>query len=98
LHSCHLYSIRLRLDRLTITRDEFIDRLEERGVGASVHFIPIPLHPAFRHLSDDPVQDFPRAMALYPRLISLPIYASLSEEQIAHVANSVIAIARDTAR
>lgn len=97
-HSCHLYSIRLRLDRIRIARDEFIDRLAERAVTASVHFIPIPLHPAFRHLSADPAQDLPRAMALYPRLISLPIYASLSEEQVAYVADSVIAIARGAAR
>ncbi len=47
-HAWHLYSIRLRLETLAIGRDEFIVELRERGVGTSVHFIPIPLHPFFQ--------------------------------------------------
>jgi perosamine synthetase len=102
-HSCHLYSIRLKLDRLRIGRDEFIELLAQRGVSASVHFIPIPLHPAFAalsagHLSNAPARDFPRCMALYPRLISLPVYASLDAEQVAYVASAVVAIAREARR
>ena len=46
-HAWHLYTLRLNLDRLAIGRDEFIEQLKERGVGTSVHFIPIPLHPFF---------------------------------------------------
>ncbi len=88
-HSCHLYSIRLNLPKLRMIRDEFMERLEARGVSASVHFIPIPLHPAYQRLS----ADLPRTMALYPRLVSLPIYPSLTHDQAEYVADSVIAVA-----
>ena len=48
LHAWHLYVLRLNLDRLHIDRAEFIRRLRESNIGASVHFIPIPLHRAYR--------------------------------------------------
>lgn len=97
-HSCHLYSIRLNLDKLSLTRDQFIERLAALGVAASVHFIPIPLHRAFARLSSDPAREFPQALGLYQRLISLPIYGSLTAEQTKYVADAVTAIARDARR
>ena len=93
-HSCHLYSIRLNPAKLGFSRDEFMIRLEARGVSASVHFIPVPLHRAFAQLCANPAHEYPRAMALFPRLISLPIYASLTPEQAEYVADAVIAVAR----
>jgi dTDP-4-amino-4,6-dideoxygalactose transaminase len=49
-HAWHLYILRLNLHRLKIDRDEFIRELRGRGIGTSVHFIPIPLHPFFAQL------------------------------------------------
>ena len=87
-HAWHLYILRLNLDRLRIDRDEFIRRLRRRGIGASVHFIPIPLHSYYAGL---PLAAYscPRALALYPRLVSLPLYPALTEDQVYHIANSV---------
>ena len=48
LHSWHLYVIRLRLERLTIDRARFVEELKGRGIGTSVHFIPLHLHPYYR--------------------------------------------------
>lgn len=48
-HAWHLYIIRLHLDQLTVSRDEFVALLAERGVGSSVHFRPIPMHSWFAH-------------------------------------------------
>ena len=47
-HAWHLYILRLNLDQLNIDRQGFITSLRNKGVGTSVHFIPIPLHPYFR--------------------------------------------------
>jgi len=88
-HAWHLYSLRLNLDALDITRDEFIQRLNERGVGTSVHFIPIPMHPAYKAIASRPENACPRAMSLYPRLISLPLYPSMTLSQVEYVAKSV---------
>jgi dTDP-4-amino-4,6-dideoxygalactose transaminase len=93
-HAWHLYIIRLNLEKLAIGRDEFIDALRERGIGASVHFIPIPRHPFFAPFAHRPENSCPRAAALYPRLISIPLYPAMTEAQIEYVARSVAEIAR----
>lgn len=93
-HAWHLYVLRLRLDRLRISRAEFIQRLESHGIGASVHFIPIPLHPFFRRYARRPCNACPNALKLYPRLVSLPLYPAMTEEQIVYVAETARAIAR----
>jgi dTDP-4-amino-4,6-dideoxygalactose transaminase len=87
-HAWHLYAIRLNLDKLSIDRKEFIIQLHQRGIGTSVHFIPIPLHPFFARLNLVGAE-CPAARALYPRLVSLPLYPAMSEEQVHQVARSV---------
>jgi dTDP-4-amino-4,6-dideoxygalactose transaminase len=93
-HSWHLYMLRLNLDQLDINRDEFIVELTKLGIGTSVHFIPIPLHPFFASLKGRPENQCPQALALYPRLISLPLYPDMTEIQIESVTDSVKQIAR----
>src|SRR3954469_7862656 len=92
-HAWHLYSLRLNLGALDITRDEFIEQLGKRGVGTSVHFIPIPLHPAYRSIAEKPENQCPVAMRLYPRLISLPLYPAMTISQVEYVAESVKQVA-----
>jgi len=87
-HSWHLYILRLRPQVLNYTRQEFIDELWKRGVGTSVHFIPIPLHPFFAKLPLS-ARKCTRAVNLYLRSVSLPLYPAMSEEQVYRVAASV---------
>ena len=84
-HAWHLYILRLNLQKLKIDRAEFIRRLRQRGIGTSVHFIPIPLHPFFARL---PLarNACPRALRLYQRIVSLPLYPEMTEEQVQYVA------------
>ena len=88
-HSWHLYSLRLQLNQLDIDRQEFIAELRQRNIGASVHFIPVPLHPYYAFLAEQPRNHCPRALALYPRLVSLPLYPSMTEEQLSRVITAV---------
>ena len=87
-HSWHLYILRLNLERLRIDRQEFIQELRRRNIGASVHFIPIPRHPFFARLSlgESPCR---RVLDLYPRIVSLPLYPAMTEDQVRYVADSV---------
>jgi dTDP-4-amino-4,6-dideoxygalactose transaminase len=96
-HAWHLYILRLNVQRLNIDRGEFIRALRQRGVGASVHFIPIPLLRFFARL---PLAQYPcpRAQGLYPRIISLPLYPAMTEEQVQYVAKSVREIVKRSAR
>src|SRR6266487_6310478 len=84
-HAWHLYLLRLRPERLTITRDAFIQALTKANIGTSVHFIPLHLHPFYRdtyHLAAD---DFPAALHAYQRVISLPIYPGMADEDVEDV-------------
>ncbi len=94
-HSWHLYMLALKLEKLEIDRAAFIRALRRKNVGASVHFIPIPLHPFFTQYADRPENHCPRALALYPRMVSLPLYPAMSEEQVDYVAASVKEIIHD---
>lgn len=93
-HAWHLYMIKLNLDRLVIDRAQFMAYLKAAGVSASVHFIPIPLHPYYQRNGLLNARDVPRAMAMYERLISLPLYPGLTDTQIMYVADAVKEIAR----
>lgn len=90
--------LRLNLDRLEINRDEFIEELKKKGIGTSVHFIPIPLHPFFAPYATLPENQCPRAIALYSRLISIPLYPGMTEVEVEYVAESVRDIARQAQR
>lgn len=95
-HAWHLYMLRLNLKRLSIHRGEFIDILRERGIGASVHFIPVPLHPFFAPYLHDGANQTPRALELYPRLVSLPLFPGMTEEEVRQVASIAKDIVRQT--
>jgi len=88
-HSWHLYSLRLNLDMLNIDRAQFMRELRRRQIGASVHFIPIPLHPAYKAFAQLAHNHCPRALDLYKRLVSLPLYPAMTEAQLNHVATAV---------
>jgi dTDP-4-amino-4,6-dideoxygalactose transaminase len=87
-HSWHLYALRLNLDRLTLDRAQFFEEMRTRGIGCSVHFIPIPLHPYYRDNLElrDPCK---LALSEYPRLLSLPIYAKMTDDDVARVVQAV---------
>jgi dTDP-4-amino-4,6-dideoxygalactose transaminase len=76
-HAWHLYVIRLT-EKSALSRDELIEQLSERGIGTSVHFIPLHLHPYWQEQYRlDPAQ-FPHATAAYRRAVSLPLYTKMS--------------------
>jgi dTDP-4-amino-4,6-dideoxygalactose transaminase len=88
----HLYVLRLNLDRLTIGRAEVVELLKQRGVGTSVHFIPLHMHPYYRDAYHYCHESFPVALKEYFRSISLPIYSGMSLDQVAYVIEQVIEV------
>jgi len=77
-HSWHLYVIRL-LANSPVSRDRFIELMAERGIGCSVHFIPLHLHPYWRTRYNLQPSDFPHALAAYEGAVSLPLYTKMGE-------------------
>lgn len=97
-HAWHLYVIRLRSGRLSISRNEFINRLTAAGIGTSVHYVPLHMHPWYRDAYGFQPDDFPIARAAYGEIISLPIYPRLAEEQIDYVADVIRGLVREHRR
>lgn len=87
-HCWHLYVLRVLPELLTIDRDQFIVELNERNVGTSVHFIPTHTMTAFRKLGWKE-GDFPMAEKHFERIISLPLYPSMTDEQVQYVVAAV---------
>ncbi|HYR76613.1 MAG TPA: DegT/DnrJ/EryC1/StrS family aminotransferase [Pyrinomonadaceae bacterium] len=94
IDSWHLFAIKLRLKRLTIDRDGFMNELKQAGVGCSVHWRPLHLHPYYQQTFGWRAKDFPVATAQWKRLISLPIFPGMREDEIEHVIRTVKRICR----
>jgi perosamine synthetase len=88
-HAWHLYVIKVRPERLRIGRNEFIECLKREGIGTSVHFIPLHMHPYYRKTFGYRPEDFPNASAAFERIISLPLYPGMKEEDTRAVIEAV---------
>jgi dTDP-4-amino-4,6-dideoxygalactose transaminase len=88
-HVYHLYVIRLDLDRLAIDRAQFIEALKAHNIGASVHFIPVHLHPFYQQSFGYRRGDLPQSEAIYDRIVSLPIYPRMAEPDVYDVVEAV---------
>lgn len=89
-NSWHLYLIRLNLDKITISREEFAKKLQAAGLGISVHFIPIfnftywkELYPWFTK------ENYPNAENQYSRTISIPLYPDMTQEEVDYVIETI---------
>jgi dTDP-4-amino-4,6-dideoxygalactose transaminase len=89
-HAWHLYVIRLRTGMLRINRAQFIDELKSRNIGTSVHFIPVHLHPFYQRTFAYRMGDFPVAESIYERIVSLPLYPQMTDQDVTYVADSVL--------
>ncbi len=88
-HTYHLYVLRLNLARLAADRAQFIEELKRRNIGASVHFIPVHLHPFYRDCLGYRRGDLPRAEALYETIVSLPLYPRMTTDDARDVIEAV---------
>ncbi|HEY2798090.1 MAG TPA: DegT/DnrJ/EryC1/StrS aminotransferase family protein [Thermoanaerobaculia bacterium] len=88
-HSWHLYPIRLHLDRLGIDRNAFIEELKRAGVGCSVHWRPLHMHPYYQETFGWRPEQFPAASAEWERLVSLPIFPGMREDEVDAVVERV---------
>lgn len=86
-HAWHLYVVRLA-DDARITRDRFIERLFEAGIGCSVHYIPLHLHPYWRERYGLQPSMFPHSQHAYERMVSLPLYTRMTEADVQRVADA----------
>ncbi len=97
-HAWHLYVLRLHVSRLRISRNQFIEELKTRHIGTSVHFIPIHLHPYYRDKYGYQPDDFPVAYREYQRMVSLPLYPRMSDQDVEDVIEAVVDVVKQYRR
>lgn len=88
-HSWHLYVLQLELSELSVDRDRFIELMAKENIGTSVHFIPLHLHPYWRDRYEYKPSDFPVALDVFSRAMSLPIYPKMTDQDVENVIAAV---------
>lgn len=87
--SYHLFPILLKIEELTIDRFQFIVELKKAGIGASVHFIPLYRHPYYREEFGLDRKDYPVSEYLFERIVTLPNWPGMNDDEINKVIESV---------
>jgi dTDP-4-amino-4,6-dideoxygalactose transaminase len=88
VHAWHLYVTQLA-DGVTVSRDVFIERMFEQGIGCSVHYIPLHLQPYWRDRYELTPEMFPVSQRIYERTVSLPLYTRMNDADVARVVGAV---------
>ena len=88
MHAWHLYVLRLA-DDARVDRNTFIERLFAAGIGVSVHYIPLHLHPYWRDRYDLQPEQFPHSQKAYERMVTLPLYTRMTDDDVERVITAV---------
>ncbi len=88
-HAYHLYVVRLTTDRPEEHREALFRRLREGGIGVNVHYVPVHLHPWYRHHLGTGPGLCPNAEAAYRRILSLPLFVGMGEGDVARVVDGL---------
>ncbi len=89
VHAWHLYVIRLADQNTRINRDALITSLYASGIGCSVHYIPLHLHPYWRDRYGLKREGFPHSQHAYECMLSLPLYSRMTEADISRVVDAL---------
>jgi perosamine synthetase len=95
--SWHLYVIQLRLEELRVDRAAIFQTLRQRGLGVNVHYIPVHFHPYYQRLGWKK-GDFPIAEGAYERLVTLPLFPAMSDEDVERVIDVVTSVLTESRR
>jgi perosamine synthetase len=81
-HAYHLYVIQLEMEKLSVDRGQVFRALRAEGIGVNVHYRPVHLHPYYRNHFGTKPGDCPVAEAAYERIISLPMFPGMTDEDV----------------
>ncbi len=91
-HSHHLYTLLLDIERLNMTRDQFLEEMTRLNIGVGVHYIALHLHPFYQKNFNYRRGDFPNAEWISNRTCSIPLSAKLTDDDVEDVVEAVIEI------
>ena len=85
----HLYVLRVDYGAMGLSRNKLFELLAARGIGGHAHYIPVPTHPYYRTHHPVPSENYTQALAYYREALSLPLYPSMSDEDVRTVVKAV---------
>ena len=88
-HAWHLFVIQLKTEHWSISRNEFIEKMNAKGVGLAVHYKPIHTLSYYRENYDLDPNQFPRANSLFQSVVTLPLYPRLTDADVDYIINSI---------
>lgn len=88
MHSWHLYVLRLA-DDAKVSRDKFIEEMSNSGIGMSVHYVPLHLHPYWRDTYKLSPEMFPISQKVYETTATLPLYTRMMDDDVDRVVSAV---------
>lgn len=88
-HARHLYTILIDKEKAGISRDEFMQKMHESGIGTGVHFNPVHLHSYYRNNFHYKKGDFPNAEFIGERTVSIPLSPALTELEVKRIAETI---------
>ena len=97
-HAYHLYTLLLDINKINITRDEFLNEMTNNNIGVGVHYIALHLHPYYQKAFGYKEGDFPNAEWISDRSVSLPFSAKLTDEDIEGVIEAVVKIIKASSK
>jgi len=86
--SHHIYVLRVDFEGIGLTRHQLMKALVDRGVGSQVHYIPVPMQPYYESMGYS-IADYPHANKYYQEALTIPIYYSLSNEDVTQVVDAI---------
>ena len=89
-HAYHLYALRIKYDKLKITKKELFASLKEKGIIGQVHYVPVHLQPYYRENFGFKKGDYPVAEKFYEEEISIPLYPALTDEDLRSISKIII--------
>ncbi len=85
IHAWHLFIIRLNLPEVDLSRNELVAALRAVGIGCSVHWRPLHLHPYYHHTLGWQPEHFPQATQQWERVVSLPLFPDMTHEEQTYI-------------
>ncbi len=97
-HAWHLYSVLWDEERSAITRDQVRQHLAERGIATAVHFHPLHLFECYSRTLGHGPGDFPASEERGRRVISLPLFPSMTDDEVGAVIDGLSTVAGEAKR
>ncbi|MCK9488479.1 MAG: DegT/DnrJ/EryC1/StrS family aminotransferase [Xanthomonadales bacterium] len=90
-HAHHLYTVMIDEEECGIDRDEFLDRMNARGIGTGVHYLSVPEHPHYQERFGWAPEQWPNGMRIGQQTVSLPLSPKLDDADVRRVLDAVVA-------